>query len=551
MSSCPQPHCKREATLTSLTPLRAVDNALQSVRGSTPSERSSAAATQEKMLTFYSRKHPGVRARYLERLKRFGLPISGSLDALASRDKELVIKWNANLDAAVPRNAREVAKAVLQAEKFLEGENKKRVHQAAVAKSAFFFTKKARVTPPNPYAPTEGDDFDTLIRKLKNAREDEKRKRNVSDEDLPVKATANDAMALEVSEDVATGNNTLSTTKRLLADSISLSNLPSPPSVPLSPADSGLMIGVSVEEGSSLPHQKKPESSINGDTLSVLQDDVVLVHSNEREARAKAIKKGKEQLEEPERVCASLHLKQPNTTARVDTDEPQNAHAHPAHQDEVVSTLPIDGADVTTAQAGTTLNALGAVTYATFNSNSYRGTVTGVGINKLDNALGETLEIPKRQSTAPKNQKMFTGIAATSTLHSTSMPDPAETTPPSLKNINGPSASQRTTQATVTPSPSERMRTQAIHTIQNHEAEPGRTSSSYIEIVSPEVPVQLQPHALDRASSIDEGTRQAVLTEEQRQRIEQSRMVAMERKMKFLERRRKQRLGQMRQPDLS
>lgn len=176
-SVCPQPFCKSPATATALTPLRALDAALDAVRGG---KARTAPATREEgtRLVFLSHKDARAKAWFAERLRANELPATGSVDTLAARDREFVIRWNANLDAAVPRSRKEVAEEVMADERHRERERRKAAHASSVA----FFSAKPKAAD-DPDVPVEGDDFSSLIRKTRARKERLKRDRKEGDAD--------------------------------------------------------------------------------------------------------------------------------------------------------------------------------------------------------------------------------------------------------------------------------------------------------------------------------------------------------------------------------
>lgn len=489
----------------------------------------------------------------MERLKKFGLPVSGSLDALASRDRELVIKWNANLDAAVPKSAREVAKSVSQAERYLERERRKRVHHAGVAKNCFFSSKKARIESPNLYAPAEGDDFDTLIRKLKSAKEDAKRRTEEADGEPSVKVPRGGAGELGFSMNFATARDGSSANTPVPTGSAPLPDLPSPPSVPSSPPDSELMIDVPLQQDNFSPQRESGEAIINGNTLSVKQETLKLAPSDTRRADADSIQEGQQQLDEPEVVFVTLNPTATNATTRVDTGKQNGARSLLVHQDEVKPVLSNERrVDVEAMRIGEKQSREPEVVCVAVSS-TRPGVGAGTSAEEPDRALQEKkITLPKHFAT-PENRKKSTGLEATGPLHFAVTTESTATTPPDVTNCAEMSASQRTTQATITPNSSKQKEKHSLYALENHGTESGRTPCSATDGVATKNSIRSQLHVTNRDGLVGEGMEQgtAALTEEQRQRVEHSRMIAIERKRKYLERRQRQIFGQMRQPDLS
>lgn len=515
-----------------------------------PPQRDSVGVTQEKSLTFYSRKDPGVKARFVERLKKFGLPVSGSLDALANRDRELVIKWNANLDAAVPKSEREVAKSVSQAEKYLEREERKRAHHTSVAKHCFFSSKRVRIQSPNQHVPAEGDDFDTLIRKLKRAKKDAKRRTEEAGEESSAKAPKGGAEALDVSVHVATEHGGPPAESPLPTGSISLPDLPSPPSVPSSSADSDSMIDVPLEQDNFSPQHESCDPIIKRDTLSVDQDEATAVPPCERKGDVDSIQEEKQQSDEPQVLFATLDPTRPIVMTGAGIAKPDGARALPVHQDEVMLISPVEKtADMTTIRRGEQQLQGPNKVHAVFDS-TQPSVEAGTSVGEADRAPQEKQVTPLKQLATLESRTKSTGVEATSLLRSAFTASPTAATPPSATGIG---ASQRTTQATTTPNSTEQKEEQSLRIMENNGTEPGQVPCSAIEDASTKDSTHSQLHAFGRSGSLGQDTHQghAGLTEEQKQRIEFSRKIALERKRKFLERRQRQRLGQMRQPDLS
>lgn len=273
-SVCPQPFCKSPATATALTPLRALDAALDAVRGS---KARTAPATREEgtRLVFLSRKDPRAKARFIERLRANELPMTGSVDALAARDREFVIRWNANLDAAVPRSRKEIAEEVMADERHRDRERRKAAHASSVA---FFSTKPKAADDPD--VPVEGDDFSSLIRKTRARKERLKRERKESDADKVETMPAEKIPRLGPTErGGGTANGTGSPDGNIDADATvdvgrkaelaafdvdadTLIIPPSPPSLPPSPSETSPLR----EDG------KKPSPGVQGDRDAVIAE---------------------------------------------------------------------------------------------------------------------------------------------------------------------------------------------------------------------------------------------------------------------------------------
>lgn len=181
-SACPQPFCRAACTTSHLVPLRALDAALETVRGSS-APAAPKMAREEGALVFLSKKDPKAKRRFLDRLRENGLPTTGSLDTLAARDREFVIRWNANLDAAVPQPKKRIADQLVADENHKARERRKAAH----AVSAAFFAAKVQAVE-DPQLPIEGDGFNDLIRKIRVKRENLKRERREADdgETLPL-----------------------------------------------------------------------------------------------------------------------------------------------------------------------------------------------------------------------------------------------------------------------------------------------------------------------------------------------------------------------------
>lgn len=158
-------------------PLREYDRQLERIRRAAPSvEASKLASTSNDAthLPFLSRKATGARSTITERLRANGLSIAGSLDAIAHRHSEFVLKWNANVDSGVPVSQQTIVTAVEKEEYELrESERAGRSRPS----SSFFALKKKRkkeddkLKEGNDYIAQEGDSFDILIRKMKALRQ--------------------------------------------------------------------------------------------------------------------------------------------------------------------------------------------------------------------------------------------------------------------------------------------------------------------------------------------------------------------------------------------
>lgn len=123
----------------------------------------------ESKLIFLSRK-TSSRAQFLERLRAHNVPIHGGRDTIANRYNEFVVRWNANLDAGFPKSKKAVVDAVMAAES-----DAAKVPKRPRLTSSFFKKMASQESSENDEIPTEGDDFETLVKKTK-ARIEKKRK---------------------------------------------------------------------------------------------------------------------------------------------------------------------------------------------------------------------------------------------------------------------------------------------------------------------------------------------------------------------------------------
>lgn len=217
-SVCPHPHCDKPATATTLTPYRLLDTALAPIRVAvdTVTSSSSAQAHQrhamkqkrngqfDQYLVCLSHRDPGAKPKLIEKLRQIDMPVSGNVRVLAARYREFVLKWNANLDSAVPQSKQAIAELVMKEDRLRECNNfqvgsalsSTSPHGCRPISASFF--KKPRVNPPRLQSAiqsdqvddgdiddtdkrddvvAEGDDFDTLIRKTR--MRDRKRKREL------------------------------------------------------------------------------------------------------------------------------------------------------------------------------------------------------------------------------------------------------------------------------------------------------------------------------------------------------------------------------------
>lgn len=194
---------------------------------------------------FLSKKDPRAKRRFVDRLRENGLPTTGSLNALAARDREFVIRWNANLDAAVPQPKKRITDQLVADENHAARE---RENAAYVSIGTFFATKIAG----DPQLPAEGDGFDDLIQKITVKRENSKRKRREVDdrETLPLAKVPKHA-GLSTSQEGLSSNGEQHPThvnvepQQQAVPGLPTNNVnfdclvvpPAPPSIPSSPSD--------------------------------------------------------------------------------------------------------------------------------------------------------------------------------------------------------------------------------------------------------------------------------------------------------------------------
>lgn len=180
-SVCPHPHCDKGATALEITALRALDAALEQVRRAAPCEPQANAGAPSDLadahpLVFLSGKEPGVKATIALKLRQNGLPFAGNLNVLANRYREFVLKWNANLDAAIPQARRVISEQVMKLERLRDAKS------TSFARGTSFFKKPrsasaaADAKESDDDVVEEGDSFEALIRKtrirkLKRSRE--------------------------------------------------------------------------------------------------------------------------------------------------------------------------------------------------------------------------------------------------------------------------------------------------------------------------------------------------------------------------------------------
>lgn len=170
-SVCPHPHCDDSATSRNLTAFRQLDAALEPLRRAAASQSqlavpSACIPSDVPYLVFLSAKEPGAKSKLMEKLRECELPFAGNVNLLARRYRQFVLKWNANLDAAVPQSRPVIANLVMKEERLRDAKTTPTPNNRT---SAFF--KKPRVAvsaakvPESDDVVAAGDDFDTLIRK--------------------------------------------------------------------------------------------------------------------------------------------------------------------------------------------------------------------------------------------------------------------------------------------------------------------------------------------------------------------------------------------------
>lgn len=180
-SHCPNPFCEhtRTTTTTSLTPLRDYDHALHTLRkiaASSLPPKPSIPRSRDRLAPL-SYKSPGAKTLLTDKLKRLGLPITGSLQALAERYRRLYVCWNANLDAAIPKPSTEVIKEVLKEENAIQN-----AQQRTQTVTSPFFAVKEKDMPQEDMDDGEkmvkqGDGFEEMIKKISARKVAEKERK--------------------------------------------------------------------------------------------------------------------------------------------------------------------------------------------------------------------------------------------------------------------------------------------------------------------------------------------------------------------------------------
>lgn len=239
-----------------LVPLRALDIALDAVRCTQQRQLATAEHAVEK-LVFLDKKGSGARARLEKRLRSHGLPVTGSIDTLARRDREFVMKWNAGLDGAAPRSVRAIADEILAEERGVAAGMRKGAAARFFAPKPKDASETTGEAVDDSCVPVEGDSFETLIRKVRTQKREREvpqclRRREDGGEatvdprtpgpalKVAKKAASSDAhgateltMAIEPA-----GNHSSAFTGVFDVDTGRMVELPSPPSIPNSPPSS-------------------------------------------------------------------------------------------------------------------------------------------------------------------------------------------------------------------------------------------------------------------------------------------------------------------------
>lgn len=165
-SNCPDAHCKKPATTDQLRPVRALELVTQALSGNTNAALLSDRPRDPRHRPFLV--SGATRSMLKDKLGAVGLPVDGTTENLLARYREFVLLWNANLDSAHPRSELTIAERVRRAEQKNNGTNSK--SKTRGQKSIAFrknVAPKLFENDDNPDEPREGDDFKTLMDKVR------------------------------------------------------------------------------------------------------------------------------------------------------------------------------------------------------------------------------------------------------------------------------------------------------------------------------------------------------------------------------------------------
>lgn len=163
-SRCLEAHCATSATTAELRPVRALEAVVRALSGESPTR--SVSPNQPVRGRIAQLVNPS-RTLLVSSLRSLGLRTEGTLDQLAKRHREFVLLWNVNLDAETPLPENAIAARVMNAERNAASE--------AMRGNTRSITNLFRRRPAardsgcatNQEIPEEGDSFGALISKIR------------------------------------------------------------------------------------------------------------------------------------------------------------------------------------------------------------------------------------------------------------------------------------------------------------------------------------------------------------------------------------------------